>query len=159
MKLRFVKIANKWFCDIPDYEGMIEELEMVDGADTMLDDISNYYKKVSDPNTIHVIKEWDDELRAFVNVKCNYTLDNGGIFDSSCRTLVLDVYTEEGEDTWGKASVKLNLLSSHGVGATYEVNDDKLSKSILTVEKVWLCPVTIEVFGNYPKKLIITLNE
>jgi hypothetical protein len=34
---------NKWFADIPEWEGDIEELEMVMGADTMLNVMSDLF--------------------------------------------------------------------------------------------------------------------
>ena len=38
MELSFEKWENgKWFVVMPDYEGAQEDLEMVDGADTLLD--------------------------------------------------------------------------------------------------------------------------
>lgn len=41
MRYRFYKTnENRWFIDIPGWYGSIEELEMVCGADTMLDIIS-----------------------------------------------------------------------------------------------------------------------
>ena len=39
-KLTFIKLSNRWFVDIP-WDGMIEDLEMVSGADLFLDAISN----------------------------------------------------------------------------------------------------------------------
>jgi hypothetical protein len=39
---RFYKTAaNRWYIDLPEFEGSIDELEMVQGADTMLDMVSN----------------------------------------------------------------------------------------------------------------------
>ena len=39
---RFYKTeANRWYIDLPDWTGSIAELEMVEGADTMLDMVSN----------------------------------------------------------------------------------------------------------------------
>ncbi|SHM86111.1 DUF6717 family protein [Chitinophaga sp. CF418] len=38
---RFYKtLSNRWYIDLPGWEGGIGELEMVEGADTMLDKIS-----------------------------------------------------------------------------------------------------------------------
>ena len=44
--LRFIKLSNKWFVDIP-WDGDIDDLQMVDGADLMLDALShgNFYGK------------------------------------------------------------------------------------------------------------------
>ncbi|MEE1884370.1 DUF6717 family protein [Pedobacter flavus] len=43
---------NEWFIDLPEWEGSIAQLEMVEGADTMLDIISNNtrecFLKISD---------------------------------------------------------------------------------------------------------------
>lgn len=50
---RFYKTAfNKWYIDLPDWGGALDELEMVQGADTMLDKASGYtnecYLEMSD---------------------------------------------------------------------------------------------------------------
>lgn len=50
---RFYKTAeNRWYIDLPEWEGSIAELEMVEGADTMLDKVSGYtnecYLEMSD---------------------------------------------------------------------------------------------------------------
>ena len=37
--LTFIKLSNRWFVDIPWY-GMLEDLEMVNGADIFLEAIS-----------------------------------------------------------------------------------------------------------------------
>lgn len=38
MKLKFVKLSNRWFVDIP-YIGSIEDLEMVSGSDKFLNNL------------------------------------------------------------------------------------------------------------------------
>lgn len=40
MRLLFYKEKNKWFVDLPTWEGSKADLEMVDGADRMLDELS-----------------------------------------------------------------------------------------------------------------------
>lgn len=40
MKLRFYKEINDWFVDLPDWEGSKADLQMVDGADRMLDELA-----------------------------------------------------------------------------------------------------------------------
>lgn len=46
-KLKFYKEkTNKWYVDLPDWNGTQEELEMVGGADTMLDIIAQGNDKV-----------------------------------------------------------------------------------------------------------------
>lgn len=37
IKLRFVKLGTKWFVDLPLYEGDVNDMQMVFGADTMLE--------------------------------------------------------------------------------------------------------------------------
>ena len=40
---RFYKTAEgRWYIDLPDWGGTIADLEMVEGADTMLDKVSGY---------------------------------------------------------------------------------------------------------------------
>lgn len=39
MKLRFIKLSNKWFVDIP-WEGDVNDLQMVSGSDSLLDILS-----------------------------------------------------------------------------------------------------------------------
>lgn len=41
IKLSFVKLANKWFVVLPEWEGDVEDLQMVCGADLLLECISN----------------------------------------------------------------------------------------------------------------------
>lgn len=40
MTLKFYKEADDWFVDLPDWEGSKADLQMVDGADRMLDELS-----------------------------------------------------------------------------------------------------------------------
>lgn len=40
-KLKFVKLAGKWYVVLPDFVGHVEELEMVCGADTLIEALSN----------------------------------------------------------------------------------------------------------------------
>lgn len=35
MKLKFIKLATRWFVHLPDYDGPVDDLEMVCGADSM----------------------------------------------------------------------------------------------------------------------------
>ncbi len=40
---RFYKTAaGRWYIDLPEWGGTIDDLEMVEGADTMLDKVSGY---------------------------------------------------------------------------------------------------------------------
>ncbi len=40
MQLKFKKLSNRWFVDIP-YDGSVDDLQMVSGADLMLESIAN----------------------------------------------------------------------------------------------------------------------
>ena len=35
MKLKFIKLATRWFVHLPDYDGAVDDLEMVAGADSL----------------------------------------------------------------------------------------------------------------------------
>jgi hypothetical protein len=40
---KFYKTAsNRWYIDLPSYTGSVDDLEMVQGADTMLDEVSGF---------------------------------------------------------------------------------------------------------------------
>lgn len=45
INLRFAKVSDRWYVDIP-YDGSIEDLEMVSGADTFLDCYAKGRKEV-----------------------------------------------------------------------------------------------------------------
>ena len=47
MILRFVRENNQWFIDLPEWEGEKADLQMVLGADTLLDVLSNRGYEVS----------------------------------------------------------------------------------------------------------------
>ena len=60
--LDFYRESNtKWFIDLPEWKGSKEDLEMVDGADTMLDIIlTNYYQGNGNKVSLNVsIDEYD----------------------------------------------------------------------------------------------------
>ena len=41
INLNFVKLANRWYAQIPDFPESIDELQMVDGADTLCELLDN----------------------------------------------------------------------------------------------------------------------
>ncbi len=98
---------NRWYVDLPQYLesgiGTIENLEMVAGADILLDIIGEGEKnidlsiKIDDPN---------DETY-----------------------LEISLTSKNNDET---------------TGANYIINDDF---------EIWLCPVMLYVFGNYPEKI------
>ena len=76
MNIRFIKLSGRWFVDIP-WDGNIEDLQMVCGADLLLDNISenNFYVDVNvstnDENgeiTLHKIKEDDFSTGCYYKV-------------------------------------------------------------------------------------------
>lgn len=63
-KLTFVKLCNKWYIDLPNYEGELFELQMVAGADDLLQEIANKSDKTNQV-TIEIVenkKESDIQL-------------------------------------------------------------------------------------------------
>jgi len=65
MQLAFNKISNRWYVDLPDWEGDFDDLEMVAGADDMLDVLSqgvrecvtlNIWTSKPDEPCIHIHK-------------------------------------------------------------------------------------------------------
>lgn len=46
-KLNFIKEYNKWFIDLPEWTGEKDDLEMVCGADDLLEYLSNGNEKIS----------------------------------------------------------------------------------------------------------------
>lgn len=63
-KLTFVKLCNKWYIDLPEYGGDLAELEMVAGADELLQEIVNKSDKTNQV-TIQIVenkKESDIQL-------------------------------------------------------------------------------------------------
>ena len=105
MKYRFYKTEeNRWYIDIPDWKGSIADLEMVAGADTMLDELS-----------VH-----GDEITLELS-----TEDKG--IDYSI--LEFQKMTPGGADyTWGN-------------------------------KKVWLCDVTVFVFGGFPGRIYFRVSN
>ena len=47
VELDFVKLANMWFADVPNWQDSLEELQMVAGADTLLEELAKGKKVVS----------------------------------------------------------------------------------------------------------------
>lgn len=100
---KFYKEEEKWFADLPSFPGSKEELQMVDGADTWLDKLSNNGQEVN-----------------------------------------LAISIEE------PLTNKLELVDSDDFGATYLVKEHNGEPYD---HKVWLCPVTVFVFNEYPETI------
>lgn len=80
-KYRFVKEDGKWYIDIPEWTGNKADLEMVMGADTMLDFVSQgkdetYISMSDQPFAVSVMNELDTD--AFKLVKIEDTPEYGG---------------------------------------------------------------------------------
>ena len=102
---RFYKTdEGRWYIDLPEWldnDMPIEALEMIDGADLLLDKLSKYGNEV------------------LINFS--------------------DIYKKE--------SLHLKKIYEDKNGATYSV---KMEDFV-----VWLCPVTLYLFENYPENLYI----
>ena len=101
---------GRWYVDLPNWKGSHDSLQMVAGADDMLELIGNGAPHVK----LQVIKH-------------NTRLDG----------LDVDMICDR-------------IDCSMTGGATYRVFDKKGD-----VNKMWLCPVTLFVLGEYPKHLYI----
>ena len=127
MNLIFKKIAGKWYCDLPNYPGNINDLEMVAGADVLCDFLP--YKDHPD------IKE----------VEVYYKLTEYDVFQTTGQSrngfitlkLINTGYTE-----WNTEE-----------GATYLVKGFTKEGKIDSI--IWLCDVTKFVFeGEFPIEII-----
>ena len=108
---RFYKaVSGRWYIDLPGWAGSIDELEMVQGADTMLDRVSGY--------TEECILEISDVAFEGANV----------------IRLVTDLSDSVGGGDYIMESYK---------GEAIEYN-------------MWLCSVTVQVFGILPAKIYIS---
>lgn len=103
---KFVKEEGRWFVELDNWQGDRDDLEMVLGADTMLD----------------ILAQGEGEI--------DVTLSEEKV---PCK-------------------MRLTKKTEDELGAWYKLHsDDQLFNF-----EVWLCPVTIFVFGYYPEKLYIS---
>lgn len=111
-KLKFYKETDgNWFVDLPEWEGSLADLQMVAGADTMLD----------------IFAEGNNEVRLMLSEKY---FDNSEVLEFK------------------------NLAEDLGNGAYYKL--DKY-KGISFNHEVWLCDVTLAVFGKFPQNIYISV--
>lgn len=106
MRLQFYREENKWYVSVPTWIGSKDELEMVCGADTMLDILSKGEESV-----------W------------------------------LELSPEKITDH--KAELHLQDIDESGGYYDLWYGDDKMEFD------VWLCNVTLFVFGKFPEKIFI----
>lgn len=113
MKITFNKeLSGEWYADLPSYiesGGVKEDLQMIEGADTWLDIISQ-----------------------------------------GENSITIDMSSEELEDSDVLTLFNTDELSPE-YGADYQVGSYKGID--YSDRKLWLCPVTLFVFGEYPKKI------
>jgi len=84
-QLNFNKEGNQWYIDLPDWKGAKEELEMVAGADRLLDHLSNNEDKVS----VFVSEEPIDDSIA-LNKK--YNINGGADYKPANTDVVFSVW-------------------------------------------------------------------
>lgn len=110
MKLfTFNKEGENWFVDLPEWEGSKADLQMVCGADDML----NY------------MAEGDDKVKLYIDTKP---------FDGADTLYFTDEAKDIGSGAYYKmpkyCGIEINLL-------------------------MWLCDVTLFVFGEFPKLIYL----
>lgn len=119
----FNKEDGKWYIDLPLWFGPKSALQMVDGADELMDRLSNNTNKV----TINFSSkgfEGYDELLIRIKKMSEIDIDYG-----------------------------------HFDGAVYKCKHKPIKNEILTENNLWLCGVTLFVFGRYPKEIYIQIKK
>lgn len=124
--LTFVKDNGTWYIDLPNWPWKRENLAMVCGADIMLDLLSDHGTRVS----LHV--------------------------KPASEPVDHDTLQEMLKDDWVELTQDHASLTG---GATYyakgKAMKDFVRRDPWTNEKkrrtLWLCPVTLFIFGHYPK--------
>jgi len=130
--LSFVKDAGTWYIDLPNWPWKRSNLAMVCGADKMLDLLAASPENDKGPNRVRLQvkpadKPMDEQQRSdlfaenWVELRQIDSTLTGGA-----------TYTAEGQPM--KNFVSVDLLTNQ-----------------VTPRTLWLCPVTLFVFGQYPK--------
>lgn len=112
---RFYKTEEqKWYVDLPEWTKSIADLEMVEGADAMLDFIAEHgnecYLNMSDEPS-----EGADTIK-LVKDRSHLVLGGGDYIMEACKGKVIN-------------------------------------------QKLWLCTVTVDVFGNLPKLIYVSYPD
>ena len=103
--------TGRWYADIPEWPGSKDELEMVCGADTMLD----------------VYAQGDFKVTLKMDlVEPMYP----------CDKLIFQSLSAGTEDSGAYYEARTILLMSYSI-------------------QIWLCPVTLFVFGEYPENIYV----
>jgi len=120
----FHKIKSKWYIDLPLWPGPKAALEMLCGADDLLNRMSDNSNNVTLKFSTRKFKGYDDVL------------------DRVCKMSELTNESDGKSAGYGKFD-----------GAIYEVRNKPIKNEILTKNNVWLCGVTLFVFLRYPKHI------
>lgn len=111
-KLKFYKETDgSWFVYLPEWEGSLADLQMIAGADTMLD----------------IMAEGEKEVRLILSEK---HFDNSDVLEFK------------------------SLAEDLGNGAYYKLEK---YRGIEISHELWLCDVTLFVFGKFPEKIYISV--
>lgn len=65
-KLTFVKLCNNWYVDLPQYGGELAELEMVAGADELLQEIADQSDKTHQVTLEIVEDNRDSDIQLYL---------------------------------------------------------------------------------------------
>lgn len=65
-KLTFVRLCNKWYVDLPEYNGSLGELEMVAGADELLQEIVDQSDKTHQVTLEIVENKKDSDIQLYL---------------------------------------------------------------------------------------------
>ncbi len=114
--------SGRWYIDLPHFDGPKEALEMVEGADTMLELILNIFYK-------------EGEIK--IALRCETEP-----FEGSNELIKKDVSGDES---------KTEIIETVG-GMYYDLS--KYNGLSFNAE-MWLCDVTLYVFGKFPEKIYI----
>ena len=97
MLLTFKKLSNRWFIDIP-YDGDIGDLEMVMGADKLLDKLPQISKDIVEINISNTPTLYRLDKIEETDVSCTYYTNNpkfeGEIWLCNVTKLVLGEFPE-----------------------------------------------------------------
>lgn len=110
-KLKFYKEADeRWYVELPEWKGSKADLEMVAGADTML----NYMSEGEDHVNLHLSEEYFDGCNKLEFIRMATEIGNGAHY-------IMKSY----------AGIEFNL-------------------------NLWLCDVTVFVFGKMPTYIYLS---
>lgn len=118
------ELNGLWYIDVPTWKGPHHNLLLVESCDDLMEHILF--------NLVHVKKPYTPEL-----------------YSSPSNSLLGRLeFNVETSNEWcnNKSQIILEKIEDDGYGATYKVhNCEGFNKTI------WICPVTLYVFGEYPK--------